>query len=257
MYNGIGLLTPRGSGTSGHVQNNKFNLRSAPPLRAQPGGNISDMEGPKQVQPDKSILEHKSKREIELAVAQEQAKLEDEGLPEADIEEAIKVYREMVTEKFKTSRAAEPQGKVTGGDTHEVAQRKIAQMNRLQKALNVQADIKEGDAFNRELQEQKRLQAIEEREAKEVAKVEKQREREKREKEAEKERKRREKEREKERAQRQQEQEEKERMREERTAKYRAEWEQRVARSNDQQSERERGGRSSRGGGDRYGYEGR
>eukprot|EP00983_Pelagomonas_calceolata_P067023 1149321-Pelagomonas_calceolata.AAC.3 len=93
---------------------------------------------------------------------------------------------------------------------------------------------------------------------------------------AEKERKRREKEREKERAQRQQEQEEKERMREEvwkekgvqracamqipaltRTAKYRAEWEQRVARSNDQQSERERGGRSSRGGGDRYGYEGR
>eukprot|EP00983_Pelagomonas_calceolata_P067025 1149321-Pelagomonas_calceolata.AAC.5 len=162
MYNGIGLLTPRGSGTSGHVQNNKFNLRSAPPLRAQPGGNISDMEGPKQVQPDKSILEHKSKREIELAVAQEQAKLEDEGLPEADIEEAIKVYREMVTEKFKTSRcacvcmhacihprsmtlsnfpslspliiqsqhslplrAAEPQGKVTGGDTHEVAQRKV------------------------------------------------------------------------------------------------------------------------------------
>jgi hypothetical protein len=48
-------------------------------MRAGPGGNISDMEGPKQMQPDQAILEHKSKREIELAVAQEQAKLEDEG----------------------------------------------------------------------------------------------------------------------------------------------------------------------------------
>lgn len=47
-------------------------------MRATPG-NISDMEGPKQLQPDQSILEHKAKREIELAVAKEQAKLEDEG----------------------------------------------------------------------------------------------------------------------------------------------------------------------------------
>ena len=28
MYNGVGLLTPRGSGTSGYVQSNKFNIRS-------------------------------------------------------------------------------------------------------------------------------------------------------------------------------------------------------------------------------------
>ena len=35
MYNGIGILTPRGTGTSGHVQANKLNLRRAPvPRRA-------------------------------------------------------------------------------------------------------------------------------------------------------------------------------------------------------------------------------
>lgn len=79
MYNGIGLLTPRGSGTSGYVQTNKFNLRGGPPMRAQPGGNISDMQGPKKARADPSILEHRAKREIELKVAEEQAKLEDEG----------------------------------------------------------------------------------------------------------------------------------------------------------------------------------
>jgi len=79
MYNGIGLLTPRGSGTSGHVQNSKFNLRGGPPNRQQHAGAIADMAGPAQPQPDKSILEHKSKRQVELAVAEEQAKLEDEG----------------------------------------------------------------------------------------------------------------------------------------------------------------------------------
>ena len=79
MYNGVGLLTPRGSGTSGYVQGNKFNLRGGAPMRMMPGQSVSDMQGPKQTQPDKGILEHKAKREIELAVAQEQAKLEDEG----------------------------------------------------------------------------------------------------------------------------------------------------------------------------------
>ena len=77
-YNGVGLVTPRGSGTSGYVQTNKFNLRGAPPMRAG-RQDLDELEGPKVAKADPSILEHRAKREIELKVAEEQAKLEDSG----------------------------------------------------------------------------------------------------------------------------------------------------------------------------------
>lgn len=74
MYNGIGLLTPRGSGTSGHVQGNKFNLRRAPMPRT---------DGPqaeaKTKQPNEDIIKHKLKRQLELLVLQEQERLEEAG----------------------------------------------------------------------------------------------------------------------------------------------------------------------------------
>lgn len=78
MYNGIGILTPRGSGTSGHVQSNKFNLRGGPPQRFQSDPHAAD-KGPGHKGPNKEILDHRRKREIELRVMQEQEKLEDEG----------------------------------------------------------------------------------------------------------------------------------------------------------------------------------
>lgn len=75
MYNGIGLLTPRGSGTSGHVTNNKFNLRGPPMVRTDmPRESAVANKGP-----NKDILDHKQKREVELRVLQEQDRLEAEG----------------------------------------------------------------------------------------------------------------------------------------------------------------------------------
>ena len=48
-------------------------------MRTQPRDDLSEMDGPKKAKADPSILEHKAKREIELKVAEEQAKLEDQG----------------------------------------------------------------------------------------------------------------------------------------------------------------------------------
>ena len=79
MYNGIGLLTPRGSGTSGYVTNNKFNLRSGPPQRSFEQHSLSGDKGPLQRGPNRGILDHNRKRELELKVAEEQDKLEAEG----------------------------------------------------------------------------------------------------------------------------------------------------------------------------------
>ena len=78
MYNGIGILTPRGSGTSGYVQGNKFNLRRAPPVRHD-APQLGADDGPTSRQPNKEILDHNKKREIELKIAHEESKLEEEG----------------------------------------------------------------------------------------------------------------------------------------------------------------------------------
>ena len=71
---GIGLLTPRGSGTSGYVQGNKFNLRGPPPQR----NDRRDDDGPVQKKPNKEILEHNRKRQIELEVEVMRVQLEED-----------------------------------------------------------------------------------------------------------------------------------------------------------------------------------
>ncbi len=72
---GIGILTPRGTGTSGYVQTNKFNLRGPPPQRQD----RDDDRGPVQRKANQDILEHNRKREIELEVEVMRAQLEDDG----------------------------------------------------------------------------------------------------------------------------------------------------------------------------------
>ena len=78
MYNGIGILTPRGSGTSGYVQTNKFNLRGPPQQKTQDLRSAPDSS---QVykKPDQGILDHNRKREIELKVVQMADALEEQG----------------------------------------------------------------------------------------------------------------------------------------------------------------------------------
>jgi serine/arginine repetitive matrix protein 2 len=76
MYNGIGLVTPRGSGTSGYVQANKFNLRAQPQRQLE---ERDSLKGPVQKKPNLEIIEHNRKREIELKLEEERILLEDQG----------------------------------------------------------------------------------------------------------------------------------------------------------------------------------
>ncbi len=75
MYNGIGLLTPRGSGTSGYVQTNKFNLRGKPQAARQEEVPAASANA----QPDKGILEHNRKRQLELELLKLADELEAQG----------------------------------------------------------------------------------------------------------------------------------------------------------------------------------
>ena len=76
MSSNVGLSTPRGSGTSGYVQRNLSNLK--PRDNQQPYPKDVDSLKHRQRQPDKEILEHDRKREIEVKVFELRDKVEDE-----------------------------------------------------------------------------------------------------------------------------------------------------------------------------------
>lgn len=83
MSSNVGLSTPRGSGTSGYVQRNSANLK--PRDNAQPYPKDFDSIKHRQRQPDKEILEHDRKREIEVKVFELRDKLEDEGYAQSEL----------------------------------------------------------------------------------------------------------------------------------------------------------------------------
>lgn len=87
MYNGIGLTTPRGSGTNGHVQRNLANLNDN--KSCVPGGNntnyryaeedLHKLDAILNKQPNKEILDHDRKRKIEVKCLEFEEILEKQG----------------------------------------------------------------------------------------------------------------------------------------------------------------------------------
>lgn len=83
MYNGIGLTTPRGSGTNGYVQRNLSSLRVKRP-RDDRGGERDEkdrerLESQLNRQPNADILEHQRKRQLEVKCAELQDMMEEQG----------------------------------------------------------------------------------------------------------------------------------------------------------------------------------
>lgn len=78
MYNGIGLPTPRGSGTNGHVQRNWALIKPREKNKSyRSEGELMLLDTAKQ--PNKEILDHKRKRKIELKCAEFAEILEEQG----------------------------------------------------------------------------------------------------------------------------------------------------------------------------------
>lgn len=80
MYNGIGLATPRGSGTNGHVQRNWALVRPKEKEKTyRTEEELSKLDASSNRQPNKEILDHERKRRIELKCAEFAEILEDQG----------------------------------------------------------------------------------------------------------------------------------------------------------------------------------
>ncbi|KAF8211383.1 hypothetical protein K438DRAFT_1543364, partial [Mycena galopus ATCC 62051] len=163
MYNGIGLTTPRGRqvtiGTNGYVIRNLSSLRSHEP--AQDRASAWDSAPPKHREPDEGILEHERKRKVEVKCLELELQLQDEGLDEEKVEEQVSALREKLLANLA---AMNPSGRAKPTDTHAMAAAKKDELSKMARAFGTRANYVEGDAFNREKQEEIRMQRNAERE---------------------------------------------------------------------------------------------
>ncbi|RKP06275.1 hypothetical protein THASP1DRAFT_2832, partial [Thamnocephalis sphaerospora] len=168
MYNGIGLTTPRGSGTNGYVVRN---LSSIQQRRREPVKPFHELEEEhrerfRERKPNEEILLHERKREVELKCMTLQLTLEEDGVPEAEVEEKVGELRQRLLKDLDQVQLKNAK-LLKEHETHQLQKAKEEENVRMQAALGVSTEYVEGQAFDRELQERLRQERREAREARE------------------------------------------------------------------------------------------
>ncbi|KAG2696243.1 hypothetical protein I3760_07G049100 [Carya illinoinensis] len=151
MYNGIGLQTPRGSGTNGYIQSNRFLIRSKTGRVSETTKGFEANQGTAGItrKPNKDILEHDCKRQIELKLVVLQDTLIDQGYTDAEIAEKLEDARRTLEAAAATSQdgptaIAVANNKLSETQTHQIAARKEKQLETLRAAFGISAsELKE------------------------------------------------------------------------------------------------------------------
>ncbi|GAA6060509.1 hypothetical protein JCM10212_005590 [Sporobolomyces blumeae] len=154
-YNGVGLSTPRGSGTSGHIQANRSSLR--PRQQFDKPADFRDSFSHRA--PDQGILDHERKRRVEAKCFELQVSLEDDGVAPDEIEAQVGALREKLL-----AEGGQREGAIKASERHELAQAKQIADEKFRKALGIKEGHVEGLAFDREAQAEIKRQKAEERE---------------------------------------------------------------------------------------------
>ncbi|PTB41396.1 RNA-splicing factor [Trichoderma asperellum] len=148
MSDNVGLSTPRGSGTSGYVQRNLAQVR--PRDYGAPYPKDRDMRH-KQRQPDKGILEHDRKREIEVKVFDLRDKLEEEEVEEEEIDRRCdELRKKLLAEMNSRNKNNAPRKTFKEHQVHEMADAKIKESERLRRALKISSDYEEGGHWKKQ-----------------------------------------------------------------------------------------------------------
>ncbi|KAI3864888.1 hypothetical protein MKW92_018146 [Papaver armeniacum] len=139
MYNGIGLQTPRGSGSNGYVQTNKFSVRpKAGKVETKAFEGDQGTGGVKRA--NKDILEHDRKRQIQLKLVELEDKLIEQGYTDDEISQKLGEARKSLEEESQNtsiSGSDKTTTRVSETQTHQIAARKERQMETLRAALGV------------------------------------------------------------------------------------------------------------------------
>lgn len=148
-YNGIGLPTPRGSGTSGHIQKNStanaanragmYERRRQQDLEYSRSRDEFSRSNVSDRRVDKDLLEHEQKRKIEAECFELRDELEEEGkLSEEQIEEKVQSLRDKLTAESKTNSDGGKQAAqgLKPHQIHELTALKEKDNERLRKAFD-------------------------------------------------------------------------------------------------------------------------
>lgn len=162
MYNGIGLRTPRGTGTSGYVQKNKSFSKPKGKITNTPydygkdeGAKSVNIRSRRKVLPE--VKKHKMRRQVELDCLLMEEELRktlevngsngaiDGTIDESDI--LLKVAR------FRSEKLMELEEYHLNNSKEALSEQKDREMDRLRDAFRIKEDFKEGDAFRFEKSE--------------------------------------------------------------------------------------------------------
>ncbi|XP_058982384.1 serine/arginine repetitive matrix protein 2 isoform X8 [Musca domestica] len=150
MYNGIGLTTPRGSGTNGHVQRNWAFVRPGKKDNSnyRSEEDIKKLDATLNRPPNKEILDHDRKRKIEVKCLEFEEILENQGLSPEEIKAKVDSYRQKLLGTGKTDIPKDEFGRVAVRDTHQIAEAQQEKNAKLREAFNISEYFVEGSSFD-------------------------------------------------------------------------------------------------------------
>uniref|UniRef100_A0A0N4ZA38 Cwf21 domain-containing protein n=1 Tax=Parastrongyloides trichosuri TaxID=131310 RepID=A0A0N4ZA38_PARTI len=147
MYNGIGLQTARGSGTSGHIQTNiagtKF-VRKAKDVNLE--RDIEKAEYELKKGPNLELLEHERKRQVEIKCLKLEDKLEEEGVAEEEIKKQVNELRNELLEELKNGKL-EVDDNLSIKNTHTRQKVLKESRARMRKALKIDESFVDGSCL--------------------------------------------------------------------------------------------------------------
>lgn len=165
MYNNIGLTTPRGSGTNGYViRNLSFVRNQKERVNYQTEVDLAKFEQTMTKKPNKEILEHERKRQIEVQCTELQDTLEEQGFSPDEIQSQVSVLRAKLMEQGGFNEEKEKNGRPVLTESHQIAQANEEKNAKFKEAFGIKDDYKGGSAFNQELQAIERMKEKEEKE---------------------------------------------------------------------------------------------
>ncbi|KAH9502858.1 Serine/arginine repetitive matrix protein 2 [Bulinus truncatus] len=152
MYNGIGLQTPRGSGTNGYVQRNlAFVKPKKDKIDYKSEEELNKLDQSLNKQPNKEILDHERKRKVELKCMEMQELMEEQGYSEKEVRDKVNMFRKMLMAKEGVSETTtvdrDEHGRPIARETHQLAEANQEKNARLKEAFGL-TDYVEGSAFD-------------------------------------------------------------------------------------------------------------
>eukprot|EP00923_Selenidium_pygospionis_P028504 GHVN01051164.1.p1 GENE.GHVN01051164.1~~GHVN01051164.1.p1 ORF type:complete len:190 (-),score=20.93 GHVN01051164.1:125-694(-) len=186
MYNGIGLATPRGSGTSGYIQRNlsfikpkrtdfepgAFDKSSGPNQSSvlttllQHAPAFDGDSGPKIRKANSTLLAHNRRRKIESELLELHELLEKKGLSKKQVEERVAGRRAVLVAQLEREEVTgESHSEIDPDklDSHQSAELKNRELNNLRKAFRIDDAHKPGRAFDPEEMEKRKLVRLQQR----------------------------------------------------------------------------------------------